>query len=258
MNERATAILSVRPYRLPQHWYGNSPFQLKTQKGALALSVAALAIALAACLWLLAMPRGQMRALPDGSQITLEGITYSSQHEFDPRAWWEQWLDWLPVARRNGGSALRGPLPQGMGVDVKGNVRAQALRSDAGAPNGRLYGEAMSKQQAAPPSVDQLVMETQQAFEFLIGKGYGPPAVELVLPDCGRGDFVISYRAAESVLRIRYLDMEVDVERDGLQLFGASRPGRFTGNMFSRQNLLRCMTRIAVDVAAAMEPPSSP
>lgn len=116
----------------------------------------------------------------------------------------------------------------------------------------------MSRKQAASPSIDQLVMETRQAFEFLIGKGYGPPVVELIWPDSFKGGFVLTYRAKALVVEVRYLDTEMVVERDGRDLFGMNQPGSFAGNMFSRQNLLRCIAQIADDVAAAVEPPSSP
>jgi hypothetical protein len=51
---------------------------------------------------------------------------------------------------------------------------------------------------------------------------------------------------------VEYLEMELTVTRDGEELFGATRHGTFAGNMFSRENLLRCLDRVAAEVAAQL------
>lgn len=67
----------------------------------LALSLAALALAVVASLTLLARPKGQVRRLPDGTHVTLQSVTYGSEHSFDPRPWWGRLLNRPTVILNN-------------------------------------------------------------------------------------------------------------------------------------------------------------
>lgn len=96
-------------------------------------------------------------------------------------------------------------------------------------------------------------MATQSAFGFLAAAGYALAEAKQVWPESSRGGFVLTYTATSSTLRIEYLDMQLAVERDGEELFGVARHGGFAGNMFSRENLLKCIDRIATEVQSQVE-----
>ena len=102
-------------------------------------------------------------------------------------------------------------------------------------------------------SLDDLIPETQRAFGFLAAAGYAPAVVEQSWPESLKGGFTLTYAATSSNLRINYWDMELTIQRDGEELFGAARHDGFAGNMFSRENLPKCIDRIAAEVRSQLE-----
>ena len=100
---------------------------------------------------------------------------------------------------------------------------------------------------------ETLIAATQQAFGFLPERGYEGMSVRLVSPESFRGGFTVTYTASDSRIVVSYLEMELTVSKDEEELFGASRRGSFAGNMFSRENLLKCLDRIAAQVEQALD-----
>jgi hypothetical protein len=72
-------------------------------RSALLLGIVALGVVLAAGLAALAAAsQGQVRRLPDGSTLRLEGVTYGKVHPWMHGTWWQKWLyPVVPPAVRN-------------------------------------------------------------------------------------------------------------------------------------------------------------
>jgi hypothetical protein len=98
---------------------------------------------------------------------------------------------------------------------------------------------------------EEEVQACRTAFSFLIEVGFEQPHVEYHAPDSFRGGFILRYVREASELQIRYLECEAEVSLDSRELFGPHRHGSFAGNIFSSENFLRCICRIALDVRAA-------
>ena len=94
-------------------------------------------------------------------------------------------------------------------------------------------------------SVETLLADSIAAFSFL-GE---PLATRVVVPQDFRGGFVIEYPGD---FRIQYLDCEFTVRRGEVELFGPGNHGGFAGNMFSRDNLPKYLSRIADELRAAV------
>ncbi|MFN3652802.1 MAG: hypothetical protein ACK47B_24750 [Armatimonadota bacterium] len=102
-------------------------------------------------------------------------------------------------------------------------------------------------------SVDELAAETKRAFGFLAEHGFTLAGERQHWPESFKGGFELTYASAASRIRIHYGDMELTVDRDGEELFGPTNRGSFHGNMFSRENLLLALERIANDVQGRLE-----
>src|SRR5688500_4609012 len=106
--------------------------------------------------------------------------------------------------------------------------------------------------ETATIKVPELVRAASAAFAFLIERGYAL-SIEISSPACFKGGFILTYSLPGVKVRVQYLDMEIVVTRDEEEVFGFRRPGSFAGNMFSRENLLKCVDRIAAEVRSELD-----
>ncbi len=61
-----------------------------------------------------------------------------------------------------------------------------------------------------------------------------------------KGGFKLVLEASGRRIEVLYSDMEIDVSLNGRELFGYNVHNGFGGNMFSRDNLAKAISRIAV------------
>ena len=84
--------------------------------------------------------------------------------------------------------------------------------------------------------IDELISLVERAFAFLLERDWILRRVERVAPASFKGGFVLSYaNRAEGELSVQFLDMEVEVDRNGIELFGPVNHTGFAGNQFSRE-----------------------
>jgi hypothetical protein len=104
---------------------------------------------------------------------------------------------------------------------------------------------------------DDLSNDTQKAFAFLHSQGYALVDTKMVWPNSFRGGFILTYSSGDASICVEYLEMEFKVERGGEELFGPGELGPFAGIMFSAENLLKCLDRIAAHVRLRLEQAAS-
>lgn len=105
------------------------------------------------------------------------------------------------------------------------------------------------------PEVAALMEEARAAFAFLTRCGHREATARISHPESFKGGFQLDYPDGESTIRVQYLDAEVEVRRDGVELFGPERHPGFAGSMFSRLPFQNAIHRIAAGVRKLLPPP---
>ena len=102
-------------------------------------------------------------------------------------------------------------------------------------------------------TLDELVSDAQRLFQASLGPDFGVQLREVVGESHYRGGFRLVFSRVSSEVAVSYGDLELEVSGNGLELFGAALHEGFEGNMFSRENLKKCLPRIAASSIAQLQ-----
>ncbi len=105
-------------------------------------------------------------------------------------------------------------------------------------------------------TVEQLVAETKRVFSFLSERGFHLSNHELSFPESFKGGFVLTFGNAEEKFVVQYLEMELEIVRGRIELFGPRNHPEFAGNMFSREHLSENIGRIGQLIARELRDPA--
>lgn len=97
------------------------------------------------------------------------------------------------------------------------------------------------------PTVAELADQAEREFAFLTRTGWLLAGTEIIAPASFKGGFVLTYALDDprTQIRIKYLDLEFEIWKNGRRLFGSDVHPGFAGNMFSRERLEECLPRLA-------------
>ena len=90
-----------------------------------------------------------------------------------------------------------------------------------------------------------LLTLVQRHFGFLQDAGFEVVRSETVTPAAFQGGFILEYRRNEEAVVIAWLVLEIEITRNGKELFGSTIHPGFAGNMFTDAHLREHLPRIA-------------
>lgn len=94
-------------------------------------------------------------------------------------------------------------------------------------------------------TVTGLASSAEVAFTELFPE-FAVTELRLFWEESFKGGFKLVLEASGRRIEVLYSDMEIDVTLNGRELFGNNVHDGFGGNMFSRDNLAKAISRIAV------------
>ena len=98
------------------------------------------------------------------------------------------------------------------------------------------------------PTLENLAGAAEAAFLAVL-PGFSLTRREVDPGDGARDGFRLVFEQDGRRCEIRYADMEVEVALNGRELFGWNVHADFAGNAFSRENLGKAISRIALSAA---------